>query len=60
MILFGLLIWFFFFFFFFFVTETIVNISLLKLLGCYQGKLISRGFTNKARQSSYRGEFNVG
>ena len=44
---------------FVFGTETMINVSLLKLLGCYQVKLIFRGFTNKARQS-YRGEFNVG
>ena len=52
MILSGLLIW-------FLGTEMMVNVSLLKSLGCYQVKIVFRGFTNKARQS-YRGEFNVG
>ena len=52
MILSGLLIW-------LFGTETMVNGNLLKSLGCYQVKLIFRGFTNKAKQS-YPGEFNVG
>ena len=42
------------FFIWFLGTEMMVNVSLLKSLGCYQVKLIFRGFTNKARQS-YRG-----
>ena len=53
MILSGLLIW-------FLGTEMMINVSLLKSLGCFfQVKLLFRGFTNKARLS-YRGEFNFG